>query len=86
MLSYPDSKRNKYLSVMTEDYKDLSLRAGNIIIKSDGKTINQVSCAKVFCIWIVWECTITTKIVDELLSYGISVHTWCTFETQICHR
>lgn len=52
----------------------MTLRAGNIIIKQDDQIINQLSCAKIFCLWIVGDCTLTTKLIDELLWYGISIY------------
>lgn len=74
MLSFPDYKEKQIVIISSEEYRDISLRAGNILIKQEGKIINQISCAKIFCIWVVGDCTITTKVVDELLWYGISIY------------
>lgn len=74
MLSYPDYEEKQILILSSEDYRDISLRAGNILIKKDGKVINQISCSKVFCIRVLGECTFTTKLIDELLGYNISIY------------
>ena len=46
----------------------------DLLIKQDGKILNQISCQKIFCIFAIWDFTFSTKIIDELLKYQISVY------------
>ena len=38
------------------------------------KIVDQLPCAKIFCVYVIGDCTITTKIIAKLLRYQISVY------------
>lgn len=74
MLSRPDFIEKQIVVVTCEQLKDLSLRNDNLLIKKNGKIINQLSCYKIFSIFIIWNFTITTKLINRLLKYQISIY------------
>lgn len=74
MLALSDFEYKHLIVITADQYKHLSLRNGNILIKDeDEEVINQFSCAKIFCLFVIGECTLTTKLIDELLSFKISL-------------
>lgn len=75
MLSLPDFIEKKILVVPIEEKLEsqLKLQVGNIVLMKEGKVIDKVSCHIVFCMVIIGDCSITTKLIRELQSYGISV-------------
>ena len=74
MLALSDFEYKHLIVITADQYKHLSLRNGNILIKDeDEKVVNQFSCAKIFCLFVIGECTLTTKLIDELLSFKISL-------------
>jgi len=74
MLSRPDFTEKQIVVISSDRVKDLSFRNDNLLIKKDGKIKDQISCFKIFCIFIVGECTITTKLIAKLLKYQIGLH------------
>lgn len=74
MLSPTDFAYKHIIVITADEYKHLSLRNGNLLIKNDeDEVINQFSCAKIFCLFVIGDCTLTTKIIDELLSFKVSL-------------
>jgi CRISPR-associated protein Cas1 len=74
MLSRPDFLEKQIVVISSERIKDLSFRNDNLLIKKDGKIQDQISCFKIFCIFIIGECSITTKLIAKLLKYQIGVY------------
>jgi CRISPR-associated protein Cas1 len=74
MLSRTDFTEKQIVVISSERVKDLSFRNDNLLIKKDGKIKDQISCFKIFCIFIVGECTITTKLIAKLLKYQIGLY------------
>lgn len=74
MLSPKDFDHKQLVIITSDEYKNLSLTAGNLVVKDEKETIlTKISCAKIFALWIVGHCTLTTKLIDELLGYGIGI-------------
>lgn len=71
MLSAPDFLEKQLVVITAEQVKDLSLRNDNLLIKENNKIVNQISCFKIFCIFIVGEYTISSKLIDRLAKYQI---------------
>ena len=71
MLSAPDFLEKQLVVITAEQVKDLSLRNNNLLIKENNKIVNQISCFKIFCIFIVGEYTISSKLIDRLAKYQI---------------
>ena len=82
MLSHADFSEKQIVVIVADQVKDLSLRNDNLLIKieetdEDGKKTSkitdQISCFKIFCIFIIGDCTLTTKLITKLFSYQIGV-------------
>ena len=75
MLTFPDFKEKKILSVLAEYKHDNLLRLvnDNIRFVRDDETINQISCHLVFAVFIVGELSITTALIKKLTLQGISI-------------
>lgn len=74
MLSNADFLEKQIVVITADQVKDLSLRNENLLIKEDGKIKNQISCFKIFCIFIIGEYTISSKLIDKLMKYQICVY------------
>lgn len=74
MLSRPDYMEKQIIIVTADKRKNLSLRNDNILVKQNDKIINQISCYKVFCVFVVGDVTISTKLINRLLKYQISIY------------
>jgi CRISP-associated protein Cas1 len=76
MLQLPDFEEKQIVIVRAEkgeEMPEIRFKNENIALIRDGKVINQVSCHKVFALFIVGEATITTVLLRKALSYGVSV-------------
>ena len=71
MLSAPDFLEKQIVVITSEQVKDLMLRNDNLLIKENDKILNQISCFKIFCIFIIGEYTISSKLIDRLAKYQI---------------
>ena len=71
MLSAPDFLEKQIVVITSEQVKDLMLRNDNLLIKEKDKILNQISCFKIFCIFIIGEYTISSKLIDRLAKYQI---------------
>lgn len=76
MLSLPDFKEKQILFIKTERKTKDKIKFWNSNIKftRDGKTINQVSCYKIFAVFIIGDLSITSEIIKKCGQYGISIH------------
>ncbi|GHW02338.1 CRISPR-associated endonuclease Cas1 1 [candidate division SR1 bacterium] len=73
MLSRPDFIEKQIVVISSDRIKDLSFRNDNLLIKVDGKIKDQISLFKIFCVFIVGECTLSTRLIREFLTHGIAV-------------
>jgi CRISPR/Cas system-associated endonuclease Cas1 len=84
MLSYPDYA-NKQLVIMTAtDYKKLSLESDTILIKDeDDNLITKHSCHKIFCLMVIGDISITTKLLDEFARHQIILTVLSSYNLKI---
>lgn len=76
MLQLPDFKEKQIIVIRAEkdtEMPKIRFKNENIALERDGKIVNQVSCHKVFAIFIIGDATITTVLLRKALYYGISV-------------
>lgn len=73
MLSAPDFLEKQIVVITSDQVKDLMLRNDNLLIKENEKIVNQISCFKIFCIFVVGEYTISSKLIDRLAKYQICI-------------
>ena len=72
MLSWPDFKEKQLVLINSHSIKHLNLQNDNLIIKDeDEKIINKISVYKIFSIFVIWDFTITSKLVSKLQEFGI---------------
>jgi CRISP-associated protein Cas1 len=76
MLQLPDFKEKQIIVIRAEkgaEMPKIRFKNENIALERDGKIVNQVSCHKVFAIFIIGDATITTVLLRKALYYGISI-------------
>lgn len=75
MISLPDFKEKQILFVQISWGEKGFLRFGNenIVFYKDGKIENQISCHKVFAVFIIGDTAITSNLIKESRKYGISL-------------
>jgi len=77
MLQLPDFKEKQIVFIgFDENEKISTLRVKNenlVVSDKDGKILNQVSCSKLFTVFVAGNFTITSNLIKKLLSYGVSM-------------
>lgn len=74
MLSFPDFKAKKIIVIFANYGEHFSFKNDNLLITdSTTKVILQDSCYKIFSIWIVGNCTITTGLLQRSKKFGITI-------------
>jgi len=75
MMSLPDFKEKQILFISNEQGLEnkIQFKNDNIAFVKDGKIINQISCYKVFAIFIIGDISITTILIKNCKKYGISL-------------
>ncbi len=75
MMSLPDFKEKQLLIVTASDIAEdrLQFKNDNICLTRDGAIINQLSCHKVFALFVIGDCTITTVLIRNCQYYGVSL-------------
>ncbi len=76
MLTRPDFIEKKLVHIGNYDPKvpnDLKFSNGTIQLYKNGRKIDQISCHLVFSICIIGQTTITSKLIEKLQQFGISL-------------
>jgi len=75
MLSLPDFKEKQILFVNGADVKGDSLRFknDNICFLKCERIVNQISCHKIFMIFVIGDCSISTVLIRNCKKYGLSL-------------
>jgi CRISPR-associated protein Cas1 len=75
MLSFPDFDKKKIIVVNNLEGHKFSLKNENILVKNDkDELVLQESCYRIFSIWIIGNCTITSAIFNKSKKFGFSIH------------
>lgn len=70
----PDFEKKQILFVFCRNGEKLSFRNENVVVKNnDGSVKCQCSCYRVFLIYIVGHCSITTVLIQKVKKYGFSI-------------
>lgn len=74
MLSLPDFKEKSVLIIYAKDYH-LKFSNENLLMeeKKGGKTINQVSCHKLFVVMIIGTTTFSSVLLEKAQSFGFTI-------------
>lgn len=74
MLSYPDFKEKQIVLALLSHKDKLSFKNDNIIIKDEEKKIkHQSSCYRLFSLFIVGHCSMTTGLLQRAKKFGFSI-------------
>lgn len=74
MLSEPDFNNKKILLVFPKNEDKISFKNDNIIITNkENKIINQLSCWRLFAVFVVGGFSITTGIIERSKRFGFSI-------------
>lgn len=73
MLTFPDFKEKQIVFIDWSNLKEISLKNDNLLINEDWKLLNQITCYKIFSIFIIWNFTITSVLIKKLSSFWISI-------------
>lgn len=77
MLSLPDFEEKQVLFVCSDEGKSYQLKLHNDNVQLfdlDGNMKKQLSCYKVFALFIIGDLTITTKIIRRCSDFGIGIY------------
>lgn len=74
-MSLPDFMEKHILFIRAEDVSNDRLRFNNenVTLEREGKIENQVSCHKLLAVFVVGDCSITTKLMKHCRQYGVSL-------------
>ncbi|MGM9665324.1 MAG: type V CRISPR-associated endonuclease Cas1 [Eubacteriales bacterium] len=73
MITAPDFEKKQIIFIFASEGERISLTNGNLIVKdSEGKVKIQVSCFRLFLVYVIGHLTITTPIIKEAQKYGFS--------------
>jgi CRISP-associated protein Cas1 len=75
MMSVPDLKEKQIVFVGGSEIceNQLSLKNENILLRKPDGTKNRISCHKVLAVFVVGECTITSKLIRKCQEQGVSL-------------
>ncbi len=75
MMSLPDFREKQILFIRAEKELEnrLQFKNDNLTFVKDGKIINQLSCYKIFVVFIIGDFTISTPLIRNCNKYGISI-------------
>lgn len=74
MLSYPDYKEKTVVICFTNQDERFSFRNDNLIIKDkDEKIILQLTCYRIFALWIVGNVNITSGLLERSKKFAFSI-------------
>ncbi|NCP67646.1 type V CRISPR-associated endonuclease Cas1 [bacterium] len=71
MLSLPDYREKQILFIESYEVKELSFLNQNLTLKQDGKIKQQVPFHKIFAIFVVGNCTLSSVFIKRCHQYGV---------------
>lgn len=74
-MSLPDFTEKKILIVKNKGdiSNNLKLKNGNVILSVDGEITNKISCHLVLAVFIIGDCTLTSRLIREFKEKAISL-------------
>lgn len=75
MLSLPDFKEKQILFIKTDNNTSnkIKIHNDNLIYTRDDKIVDQISCHKLFSVFIIGNISITSELIKKALKFGISI-------------
>lgn len=78
MLSLPDFEQKKLIITFPLAGQRISLKNENLIISEEDNVVLQISCHKIFSLWIIGNTTITSGLLEKSKKFAFSIflHTY----------
>jgi CRISP-associated protein Cas1 len=74
MLSKPDFQYKNVVLVMASNKEMLSFKNDNLLVKnSNGEIILQKTCYRIYSIWIIGPCSISSGLIERSKKFGFSI-------------
>jgi len=75
MISAPDFKEKQILFVQSERGSEnrIKFNNDNLVFLKDNVIVNQLSCHKIFAVFIAGDISITSVLIEKCVKYGISL-------------
>lgn len=74
MLTAPDFSKKQIVFVMTSDGEKLAISNSNLVVKkADGTVKFQITCYRLFLVFVVGHCSITTVLIKEAIKFGFFI-------------
>lgn len=73
MLSINDFKEKQIIFIESFDTKNINFENDNLVIKENNIIKNKISLYKIFCIFLIWETTITSVLIRKFQDFWISL-------------
>jgi len=75
MLSLPDFSEKQMLFVNTKDFRvdKIKILNDNICLVREEKIENRISCHKIFAMFVVGDCSISSVLIRNCAEYGVSI-------------
>jgi CRISPR/Cas system-associated endonuclease Cas1 len=74
MLSATDYLEKQVAFIDILQHREISLQNENLIVKENGKIVNKMSISKLFCIFIIGECSFSTRLIEALYDWNVSIY------------
>jgi len=75
MLSLPDFHQKSIVVCFATEGQSVSFKNDNLIVKnSEGETVLQHSCYRIFSLWIIGNTTLTIGIIQRSKKFGFSIY------------
>jgi CRISPR-associated protein Cas1 len=74
MLTAPDFSKKQIVFVMFNEGEKMALSNSNLVVKSaDGKVKLQITCYRLFLVFAVGHCSITSALIQEAKKFGFFI-------------
>jgi CRISPR-associated protein Cas1 len=74
MLTAPDFKEKQLVLIFSDEGQKLSFQNDNLLVKNaEAAIILQLTCYRIFAVWLVGHTTITTGILDRSKKFGFTI-------------
>ena len=74
MLTAPDFSKKQIVFVMTSEGEKLAISNSNLVVKKpDGSIKFQITCYRLFLVFVVGHCSITTVLIREAIKFGFFI-------------
>ncbi|MCX7985598.1 MAG: type V CRISPR-associated endonuclease Cas1 [Bacteroidales bacterium] len=73
MLSIPDFKEKSLLICYSDEGQKVSFKNDNLLISKEDEVMVQLSCHKIFALWIIGHATLTSGLLERSKKFGFPI-------------